>query len=118
MVVNIGPIMTESAVKGVRITADEVREIAKLARLRLDEDEVRRMVDEIGAILGYIDTVKNLDVGAAEPMSHAVAFDCPLREDEPAPALPIDEVLANAPRREGSFFQVPRIIAGPGSEEG
>lgn len=97
-----------------RIQPEEVREIAMLARLRLDDAEVARMAQELDAILGYIDTVKNLDTGDAEPMTHAVAFACPLREDTPGEPLPVDAALANAPAREGGFFQVPRIIAGPG----
>ncbi len=94
-----------------RIKADEVREIATLARLRLDDAEVERMTHELDAILGYIDTVKNLDTGDAEPMTHAVPFDCPTRPDTVGDSLTIDEALRNAPRREASFFQVPRIIA-------
>jgi aspartyl-tRNA(Asn)/glutamyl-tRNA(Gln) amidotransferase subunit C len=100
-----------------RIQPEEVREIATLARLRLDEAEVERMAHELDAILGYIDTVKNLDTGDAEPMTHAVPFDCPLREDLPGEPLPVDEALRNAPRREGNFFEVPRIIGG-GTTEG
>jgi aspartyl-tRNA(Asn)/glutamyl-tRNA(Gln) amidotransferase subunit C len=99
-----------------RIQPEEVREIAALARLRLDDAEVERMAHELDAILGYIDTVKNLDTGDAEPMTHAVPFDCPVRDDQPGEPLPVDAALANAPRREDGFFQVPRIIAGPGSE--
>jgi aspartyl-tRNA(Asn)/glutamyl-tRNA(Gln) amidotransferase subunit C len=95
-----------------RIQPEEVREIAALARLALDEAEVERMAHELDAILGYIDTVMKLDTGDAEPMTHAVPFDCPLRDDLPGESLPVDEALANAPRRDGGFFQVPRIIAG------
>lgn len=95
-----------------RIQPQEVREIAGLARLRLDEAEVERMTHELDAILGYIDTVMNLDTGDAEPMTHAVPFDCPLREDVPGEPLSVDEALANAPRRDGGYFQVPRIIGG------
>lgn len=105
-----------------KLTAAEVAEIALLARLRLDREEIERMTLELDAILGYIDTVMKLDVGGAEPMTHAVPFDCPTREDETAPSLPAECVLANAPRREASFFQVPRIInpdrAGGGGEVG
>lgn len=93
-----------------RIQPEEVREIAALARLRLDQAEVERMSHELDDILGYIDTVMSLDTGDAEPMTHAVPFDCPVREDVPAEALPVEEALANAPRREGGYFQVPRII--------
>ena len=100
-----------------RIQPEEVREIAALARLRLDPAEVERMAHELDDILGYIDTVMSLDTGDAEPMTHAVPFDCPVREDIPGEPLPVDEALANAPRREEGFFQVPRIIGG-GSQEG
>lgn len=97
-----------------RIQPSEVREIALLARLRLSEEEALRMAHELDAILGYIETVKNVDTGDAEPMTHAVPFDCPLRADVPGEPLPVDEALRNAPRREGNFFQVPRIVPGPG----
>ena len=96
-----------------RINPDEVREIAALARLRLS-DEVVRMTDELDGILGYIETVKNLDTADAEPMTHAVPFDCPMRPDEIGQSLTIDEALQNAPRRHEGYFEVPRIVPGPG----
>jgi aspartyl/glutamyl-tRNA(Asn/Gln) amidotransferase C subunit len=49
-------------------------------------------------------------------MTHAVPFDCPLRQDEPMPSLSVEDALQNAPRRRDSFFEVPRIV--PGSGEG
>jgi aspartyl-tRNA(Asn)/glutamyl-tRNA(Gln) amidotransferase subunit C len=97
-----------------RIQPDEVRTIAALARLRLSEAEIERMTHELDAILEYIDTVKNLDTGDTEPMTHAVPFDCPLREDEPKPSLSVDDALRNAPRRRDAFFEVPRIVPGTG----
>jgi aspartyl-tRNA(Asn)/glutamyl-tRNA(Gln) amidotransferase subunit C len=95
-----------------RIRPEELKEIAALARLRLDDGEIERLTHDLDAILGHIDTIKNLDTGDAEPMTHAVPFDCPLRPDEPGAPLPVDEAVRNAPRREGSFFEVPRIIGG------
>ena len=102
-----------------RIKPEEVREIATLARLRLNDQEVDRMTVDLDAILGYVAALKELDTTDVEPMTHAVPFDCPLRPDITAPSLPLDEALRNAPRREASFFQVPRIIAsgGGGSSE-
>jgi len=97
-----------------RIQPDEVRTIAALARLRLSDAEIERMTHELDAILEYIDTVKNLDTGDTEPMTHAVPFDCPLREDEPKPSLSVDDALRNAPRRRDAFFEVPRIVPGTG----
>jgi aspartyl-tRNA(Asn)/glutamyl-tRNA(Gln) amidotransferase subunit C len=99
-----------------RIAPEEVREIAALARLRLDDAEVERMTHDLDAILGYVDTIKNLDTSDVEPMTHAVPFDCPLREDVPGRHLSVDEALRNAPRREDAFFEVPRIIASPATE--
>jgi aspartyl-tRNA(Asn)/glutamyl-tRNA(Gln) amidotransferase subunit C len=99
-----------------RITADEVRELALLARLRLSDAEVAAMTDNLGAILEYVDALRALDTSAVEPMTHAVPFDCPTRADEVKPSLPVDDALANAPRRDGSFFQVPRIVPGPGGD--
>lgn len=101
-----------------RITPGELREIATLARLRLDDAEIERMASEMDAILGHIETVQKLDLVDVEPMTHAVPFACPLRDDQSAPGLPVDEALRNAPRREGSFFQVPRIMPGPGGAGG
>jgi aspartyl-tRNA(Asn)/glutamyl-tRNA(Gln) amidotransferase subunit C len=101
-----------------RIRPEEVRELATLARLALDETEIARMTQDLDAILGYVDALKELDTASTKPMTHAVPFDCPLRPDVDQPSLPIDEALANAPRREQGFFQVPRIIAATGAVPG
>jgi aspartyl-tRNA(Asn)/glutamyl-tRNA(Gln) amidotransferase subunit C len=101
-----------------RIAPEEVREIAALARLRLDDAEVARMAHELDAILGYIDTVKNVATDDTEPMTHAVPFACPLREDVPGEPLAVAEALRNAPQRHGGFFEVPRIIGGPSDGRG
>ena len=93
-----------------RINSEEVREIAALARLRLDEAEIERMTHELDGILGYIETVKNLPTADVEPMTHAVPFDCPMREDVAGQSLTVDEALQNAPRRRDGSFEVPRIV--------
>ncbi len=97
-----------------RISPNEVREIAGLARLRLDDGEIDRLAHELDGILGYIETVKGLDTSHVSPMTHAVPFDCPMRPDEVGPSLSIDEALQNAPRRHESSFEVPRIVPGTG----
>ena len=101
-----------------RITPEEVRELATLARLALTEPEIARMTGDLDAILDYVDAMRELDTTGVEPMTHAVPFDCPLRADQTAPSLSIEDALANAPRREASFFQVPRIVPGPGGASG
>ncbi|HVZ71728.1 MAG TPA: Asp-tRNA(Asn)/Glu-tRNA(Gln) amidotransferase subunit GatC [Polyangia bacterium] len=103
---------------GSRIRPEEVREIAALSRLRLTDDEVAALTSDLDSILGYVAELGELDTSAVEPMTHAVPFDCPLRPDEIQPSLPLEEALANAPRREASFFQVPRIVPGPAGSGG
>ena len=95
----------------MKITPDEVRQTAALARLALTDEEVLRLQRELDAILVYMESLAALDVTDVPPMTHAVALDCPLRPDEPGPALGAEVALASAPRRDGAFFQVPRIIA-------
>jgi aspartyl-tRNA(Asn)/glutamyl-tRNA(Gln) amidotransferase subunit C len=105
---------------GSRIRPEEVREIATLSRLRLTDEEVTNLTQDLDSILGYVAELSTLDTTSVEPMTHAVPFDCPLRADEVRPSLTLEEALANAPRREASFFQVPRIVPGPsggGGEE-
>ena len=101
-----------------RISPDEVREIALLARLHLTDEEVARMTGDLDAILGYVEALREVDTSAVEPMTHAVPFDCPVRPDEVGPALSVDEALKNAPRREASFFQVPRVVPAKGAGAG
>jgi aspartyl-tRNA(Asn)/glutamyl-tRNA(Gln) amidotransferase subunit C len=84
----------------------------------LTDQEVDRMTADLDAILGYVAALRELDTSDVEPMTHAVPFDCPLRPDVTSASLPIDDALRNAPRREASFFQVPRIIARLGAGDG
>lgn len=101
-----------------RIDPKEVREIAQLGRLRLAEPEVNRLADELGAILGYIEQLREVDTEGVEPMTHAVPFDCPMRPDRVAGAFASPEdAVAGAPRREGGLFVVPRVLpGGPGGD--
>jgi aspartyl-tRNA(Asn)/glutamyl-tRNA(Gln) amidotransferase subunit C len=101
-----------------RIRPEEVRELATLARLQLSEDEVAALTQDLDSILGHVAQLGELDTSSVEPMTHAVPFDCPLRVDEVRPSLSLEEALANAPRREASFFEVPRIVPGPTSDAG
>jgi aspartyl-tRNA(Asn)/glutamyl-tRNA(Gln) amidotransferase subunit C len=101
-----------------RISPQEVREIATLARLDLSDQEIERMTGDLDAILTYVAALQALDTSSVEPMTHAVPFDCPLRPDQVAPSLPVEDALANAPRREGHFFLVPRIVPSPSSSAG
>jgi aspartyl-tRNA(Asn)/glutamyl-tRNA(Gln) amidotransferase subunit C len=95
----------------MKITPEEVDTTAALARLALTDEERGRLVRELDAILLYMEKLAALDVGGVEPMTHAVALECPLRVDEVGAQLGAEVALAAAPRRQDGFFEVPRIIA-------
>lgn len=94
------------------LTPDDVRKIARLARLRLTREEELSFGGQLSAILDHVAQLGELDVTGVEPMTHALAAGdaAPLRADEVAPGLTPGEALANAPAREGTCFKVPRII--------
>jgi aspartyl-tRNA(Asn)/glutamyl-tRNA(Gln) amidotransferase subunit C len=93
------------------LSLEEVRRIATLARLRLLPPEESRLAAELSTILDYVRLLEELDVSGVEPMTHALASgDTPWREDLVLPGLTPEEALSNAPAREGTCFQVPRII--------
>lgn len=89
------------------IDRDQVLHVAKLARLRLSEEEVETMVGELSGILEHVDRIGNLDLEGVEPTSHVVALENVLRADEPWQSLSRDEALASAPEPSEGAFRVP-----------
>jgi aspartyl-tRNA(Asn)/glutamyl-tRNA(Gln) amidotransferase subunit C len=92
----------------------EVEDIALLARIHLEPDEITQLQGELGAILDNFKALAAVDTGAIAPMSHAMPMDLPLRADNALPSLPVDVALRGAPARDGDYIVVPAII--PGSE--
>jgi aspartyl-tRNA(Asn)/glutamyl-tRNA(Gln) amidotransferase subunit C len=96
-----------------RITPDQVRHVAKLARLALDDErELARLAGQLEAILEYVAKIGEVDVSGVEPMAHAADVKNVLRDDVTEPALPLEKVLQNAPDTDGHFFKVPKVIGG------
>ncbi len=89
------------------ITREEVLHVAKLARLELTDDEVDRLTGELSAILEAVSKVSELDLAGVPPTSHPLELVNGWGEDEPHESLPLEQVFANAPRREGDLFRVP-----------
>jgi aspartyl-tRNA(Asn)/glutamyl-tRNA(Gln) amidotransferase subunit C len=92
------------------IGREDVARVARLARLALTDAELVTMREQLNAILAHIDALRAVDTTGIEPTSHAVPQFNVMREDEPRPCFPREEMLANAPDRAGEFFRVPRII--------
>ena len=81
--------------------------VAKLARLRLTDDEVERMAGELSKILEYVETMNELDLEGVEPTSHVVDLTNVLREDVPRPSLDRETALDQAPDAAEGGFRVP-----------
>lgn len=96
------------------ISPEQVRHVARLARLALGEPELQRFEGQLGSILAYVANIGEADVSDVEPMAHALPLTNVLREDVVEPSLPLEQVLRNAPESDGPFFKVPKVI---GAEE-
>lgn len=94
------------------IQQDEVRHIAKLARLQLDEQELELYTQQLGRIIGFFDELKQLDTAGVPLTAHPVPVSNAFREDHARPSLPPEQTFANAPQREGDYFRVPKILEG------
>lgn len=93
-----------------RITEAEVRHVAKLARLALDDADAKRLTEQLGSVLDYVAQLQDLDVEGVEPMNHPLDMPNVLRDDRVAPPMARDTALANAPERDGAFFKVPKVL--------
>jgi aspartyl-tRNA(Asn)/glutamyl-tRNA(Gln) amidotransferase subunit C len=92
------------------LTPDDVRKVARLARLELSDAALARMQPQLSAILDYVAQLSQLNTDGVEPLAHPVPVQNVFREDEPAPSLPVDEALRNAPNRTGDYFGVPAVF--------
>ena len=89
------------------IDRDQVLHVARLARLRLSEEEIARMPGELSTILDHIEKINELDLDSVEPTSHVVEVENVLRADEPRESWPRERTLGLAPDADDSGFRVP-----------
>jgi aspartyl-tRNA(Asn)/glutamyl-tRNA(Gln) amidotransferase subunit C len=89
------------------ISREDVLHVAALAHLDLTEDEIARLEVQLNDILAAVGKVSELDLADVVPTSHPLAVENVLRPDEPRPSLPLEDVFANAPERDGDHFRVP-----------
>jgi aspartyl-tRNA(Asn)/glutamyl-tRNA(Gln) amidotransferase subunit C len=94
----------------MEMTVTDVEYVARLARLELSNSEKELFADQMGAIFGYVEKLKELDTDGIVPTSHAVPMENSFREDSACPPIGLEKALANAPDRAGSFFAVPKVI--------
>jgi len=94
------------------LTHEQVRKVAKLARLELSEADLPRMTEQLNSILGYVDQLHEVNTDGVEPLAHPLPIQNVFRNDEPQPSLSVDDALTNAPTRTGDYFGVPAVFEG------
>lgn len=92
------------------VTTDEVRRLARLARLAFSPDEEARMATEMGAILAYMQQLGEVDTAGVAPLHHVFDLENVFRADAPVQRITRDEALENAPDHDGTYFRVPKVI--------
>jgi aspartyl-tRNA(Asn)/glutamyl-tRNA(Gln) amidotransferase subunit C len=87
-----------------------VAKIAKLASIRVPEENLDGLAGELNNILGWIEQLSELDTDGIEPMTSVVAMTPPLREDTVTDGNRADDIVRNAPEEVGGYFVVPKVI--------
>jgi aspartyl-tRNA(Asn)/glutamyl-tRNA(Gln) amidotransferase subunit C len=92
------------------VDAATVKRIGRLARIRVEEDEVAKYQGEINAILGFVEQLGEVNVEGVEPMTSVTPMQLRRRDDKVTDGGYPEQVVANAPLTEDNFFMVPKVI--------
>jgi len=92
------------------LTEEQVRHVAKLARLKCTDEEIATFTHQLGAILDYVAQLEEVDTENVEPLAHCLPVHNVFRSDEVRDSLANEAALANAPQRDGEFFAVPKVL--------
>lgn len=93
-----------------RISIEQVKHVAHLARLAITEEEATMFAKQLDAIITFAEQLNELDTENVPPTSHVLNMKNVMREDVPAAGLPLEEVLKNAPDQQDGQFRVPAIL--------
>jgi aspartyl-tRNA(Asn)/glutamyl-tRNA(Gln) amidotransferase subunit C len=94
----------------MKLSREEVLHIARLARIALTESEINRLSEQLSHLLEHFEALQQVDTTDVPPTAQSVDLQSVVRDDETAPSFPVDDVLANAPRREGNCFRVRAVL--------
>ena len=92
------------------VNTEQVRHIARLARIAMSDEEIEAMVPELNNILGWVEQLGEVDTEGVEPLKAVIANELRLRDDQVTDQDRRDDILANAPAAEHGFFAVPKVI--------
>ncbi len=87
-----------------------VRRIARLARIKITDEEAKGLEKELSGILDWVEQLGQINTQAVEPMTRVVAQDLKMRDDQVTDGGKADDIVANAPMSEDNFFVVPKVV--------
>jgi len=100
--------------RGSELSAEQVRKIAALSKLAVTDTEVEELRGRLGAVVGYVDRLRGLDLTGVEPLVHVGDTMGTARPDEPGPNLSRETLMAMAPETAGGYVKIPRVLGGSG----
>ncbi len=92
------------------LSEDDVRKIAFLARIRVPDERLSPLADELNNIVGWVEQLGEVDTTGVAPMTSVVETETPMRDDVVNDGEMVDRVLSNAPDREDAFYAVPKVV--------
>jgi aspartyl-tRNA(Asn)/glutamyl-tRNA(Gln) amidotransferase subunit C len=92
------------------VDSTTVRRIARLARIKVTDDEIEHLKDELSAMLAFVEQLSEVDVTGVEPMTSVTPTTMRQRADKVTDGGIAEAVLRNAPVRQGDFFMVPKVV--------
>ena len=92
------------------LTPEQVAQVADLARLSFEPQQLEQMTQELDAIVAYVEQLAELDTDGVAPMAHAIDLHNVLADDEVRPSLDRERALANAPKRDDQCYLVPPVL--------
>ncbi|MEM1150801.1 MAG: Asp-tRNA(Asn)/Glu-tRNA(Gln) amidotransferase subunit GatC [Pseudomonadota bacterium] len=92
------------------VTKDDVKKVARLSRIAVDDARLESLAGELNGILDWIEQLNEVDVEDVAPMTSVVETQLPQREDAVTDGDKVDDILANAPRADDGFFVVPKAV--------
>lgn len=94
----------------MKITTDEVKYVANLAKLYVDEAEAEKLTGEMESIINFADMLAEIDTESVAPTNHAMKVQNVFREDKVEPSYSQEDILKNAPSQEGGCYLVPKVV--------
>lgn len=94
----------------MKITTDEVKYVANLAKLYVDENEAEKLTSEMESIINFANMLEEIDTNSIAPTNHAMKVQNVFREDVVTPSYDQKDILKNAPSQEGGCYLVPKVV--------